>query len=295
MTHVFEKAGLGTAPFRVVDLQMLRYKASPDAPSQPGAACDYCGTGIVETYFIEGSDKRRFKVGNECVKRTGDTGLIDETKKMRNAAKREERVEKKARAAQITLDQAKELFAMSEFLKALPHPNEFMAQTKGLSLLDYAQWHLDKGNGRRVVELVQYEQSRPEDERGFRQQKHIDNMRIFAENSAKQREVEEAKQIEDARKASSHYVGEVGLRMKSAPATVKFTCTIESHQWGMPNRRLVKFVDENGNSLVTFSSSQSCWDVNEGDDVLITGTVKDHREYQGEMQTVLTRVVVEEK
>jgi hypothetical protein len=44
--------------------------------------------------------------------------------------------------------------------------------------------------------------------------------------------------------------------------------------------------DDNGNSLVWRSSSHS---YGEGDKYALTGTVKEHGEYKGEPQTVLTR------
>jgi len=74
--HVFEKAGLGKAPFRCVGYERITYQACPGAPIQPGGCCDYCGTGIIDAFTIRGSDGAKFKVGCDCVMRTGDAGLI---------------------------------------------------------------------------------------------------------------------------------------------------------------------------------------------------------------------------
>jgi hypothetical protein len=74
--HVFEKAGLGKAPFRCIGYEQRTYQACPGAPIQVGGSCDYCGTGIIDTFILRGSDKKTFKVGSDCVMRTGDAGLI---------------------------------------------------------------------------------------------------------------------------------------------------------------------------------------------------------------------------
>lgn len=74
--HTFEAAGLGKAPFYIVGFGESVYQAHPDAPRQPGTCCDYCGTGIMMVCQIQSSDGRRFKVGSNCVDKTGDEGLM---------------------------------------------------------------------------------------------------------------------------------------------------------------------------------------------------------------------------
>ena len=55
------------------------------------------------------------------------------------------------------------------------------------------------------------------------------------------------------------------------------------------------FVDKNGNKLKTFYSG-SGWDCDQGDNVILSGTVKNHDEYKNEKATQLTRCkVVEDK
>lgn len=68
--HPFEEAGLGVAPFHYVGHSRAVFRAAPDAPAQPGASCDYCGTGIMDVFHVQGSDGRKFKVGCDCVRRT---------------------------------------------------------------------------------------------------------------------------------------------------------------------------------------------------------------------------------
>jgi len=74
--HVFERAGLGVAPFRFVGVTESIFKAAPDAPRQPGTCCDFCGTGIMVVCIIQDANGKRFKVGSDCVAKTGDKGLI---------------------------------------------------------------------------------------------------------------------------------------------------------------------------------------------------------------------------
>lgn len=79
--HVFERAGLGKAPFKCVGFSVRKYQACPGAPIQPGGCCAYCGTGIMDCFEIKGSSPTEagnatFIVGCDCVMRTGDAGLI---------------------------------------------------------------------------------------------------------------------------------------------------------------------------------------------------------------------------
>lgn len=86
--HVFEKAGLGKAPFRCVGVtEKVGPITMPDgtqigSPGQPMGCCDYCGTGIKDCYVIQSSDKKQFVVGCDCVARTGDAGLIKSYKNL---------------------------------------------------------------------------------------------------------------------------------------------------------------------------------------------------------------------
>lgn len=74
--HCFERAGLGLAPFRCVDMITKKYQACQGAPVQPGGCCDYCGNGIMFCFVIKSRDGKTFEVGSDCVARTGDAGLI---------------------------------------------------------------------------------------------------------------------------------------------------------------------------------------------------------------------------
>ena len=79
--HPWEEAKLGKAPFRLTGYSQEIYQAHRDAPIQPGTTCDFCGQGIMNVFHIESADHRRFKVGEDCAKRTGDTELIVEMRR----------------------------------------------------------------------------------------------------------------------------------------------------------------------------------------------------------------------
>jgi hypothetical protein len=68
--HPFERANLGTAPFRCTGSYESKYQACQGAPIQPGSSCDYCGQGIMTVFTIKSADGKTFKVGCDCVART---------------------------------------------------------------------------------------------------------------------------------------------------------------------------------------------------------------------------------
>jgi hypothetical protein len=91
--HCFERADLGKAPFKVIGYSKEVYQAvpgDPNCPVQPGSCCDYCNNGIMHVYRIMGADGRVFKVGCDCVARTGDTALDAEARRERRAWEREQ-------------------------------------------------------------------------------------------------------------------------------------------------------------------------------------------------------------
>src|SRR6185369_3607718 len=93
--HPFEKAGLGLAPFRCVGVYKNAYQACPGAPIQAGGSCDFCGTGIMYEYKILSSDGKGFKVGCDCVAKTGGesqvVGMRNERLKIEREARKAKR------------------------------------------------------------------------------------------------------------------------------------------------------------------------------------------------------------
>jgi hypothetical protein len=131
--HAFEEAGLGKAPFKCVQVYW----------SQTLRACDFCSTCIMEVCVIRSSDNRTFIVGNQCVFKTGDRGLIDLVKREVNALRARMRKEKDA----ARVASAKELLnnnQVKESLAAQPHPIAYWAE-QGRTLLSYVEWLMENG------------------------------------------------------------------------------------------------------------------------------------------------------
>lgn len=81
----------------------------------------------------------------------------------------------------------------------------------------------------------------------------------------------------------SLYVGTVGERLRGLKLTVKSSRYIEGY-YGPTN--LLFLTDEAGNAFKWFASS---YDADQGDVVVLDGTVKKHEEFNGLKSTVLTR------
>ncbi|MBD0689352.1 hypothetical protein [Streptomyces sp. CBMA123] len=88
--------------------------------------------------------------------------------------------------------------------------------------------------------------------------------------------------------------GTKGERL-TVPATVTTVIELEDRHYGYhaQRRRLIKFQDRQGNVFVWFSSAATVPD--KGDEVELTGTVKEHSVYGETAQTVLTRCRVTER
>jgi hypothetical protein len=89
---------------------------------------------------------------------------------------------------------------------------------------------------------------------------------------------------EKTAKKPSEYVGEVGKRMKGLTLTLVKVTSLGEGEFGM--RYLLRFVDANENVLVWFTTSG---DGEEGKQYTVAATVKEHSEYKGTKQTVITR------
>lgn len=136
VVHAFERAGLGKAPFRFDGFEVRTFQACHGAPVQPGTCCDFCFTGISNVFWIKSADGKRFKVGCDCVEKTGDRGL----RKVIDAKVAEHR-----RALSHKRDDAKIAAALeilpfvSVTLALRPHPN---AWRNGETMLDHVEWML---------------------------------------------------------------------------------------------------------------------------------------------------------
>jgi hypothetical protein len=105
MTHAFEKAGLGLAPFRYAGMEEKVYVAFPGAPAQPAGTCDYCGNGIKYCCHVKSADGKEFIVGTDCIEKVhsplnvasamGGITEMQKDKKRIEKAKRDARAELK--------------------------------------------------------------------------------------------------------------------------------------------------------------------------------------------------------
>lgn len=83
---------------------------------------------------------------------------------------------------------------------------------------------------------------------------------------------------------TSTFVGEVKERLRDMSVTLISKFSFDG-SYGTTN--ILKFEDNNKNIFVWFTTSYQ--DIAVGDPCLLTGTVKEHKEYKGENTTVLTR------
>lgn len=113
--HVFERAGLGIAPYEFLGVQKMAYQACQGAPVQPGTSCHYCGMGIMYAYQLKSSDGKKFHVGCDCIAKSGDAGLIKAYKTSR--AHRD--LERQKRQAKDAANQAEISKLLAEKREAL--------------------------------------------------------------------------------------------------------------------------------------------------------------------------------
>ncbi len=165
ITHRFEKAGLGKAPFRFIGISQ---KVGPitweengvtmsiGSPGQAMGTCAFCGTGIAECMHIRSADGKEFIVGNVCVNKTDDQGLVCSVKQAVNkkrTARRNELARKKIMAAMQLWDDEP---ALREAADKIPHPNEWARRAGGV-LSNWIDWMWENAGqaGRlRVVKVI---------------------------------------------------------------------------------------------------------------------------------------------
>lgn len=150
--HLFEKAGLGVAPFRLVGFRQKRYCPAPGAPSMPGDSCDYCGTAIVDCCEILSADGQRFTVGNECVKKTGDAGLIDPLKNAVKVAKAKARNAAKEAAKQARIAAARNAFQTDEVLRSWMQSRHHVC---GWTMFRYVEYSFTEGADYYATTLIE--------------------------------------------------------------------------------------------------------------------------------------------
>lgn len=99
-------------------------------------SCDFCGQGIQNAYTVESADGKRFKVGCDCIRKTGDKGLTkvvtDEEARKRRAKADAKRKAKWQRERDLV---AAFKSGQCESLRRLPHP-----KGREGSAHDYVSW-----------------------------------------------------------------------------------------------------------------------------------------------------------
>lgn len=152
IAHKFETAGLGTAPFRLVRVEM-RWFSIPGIPGskKPGSSCMYCGHPIAECCFLHDANGKEFHVGNECIKKAGDAGLYDTVKKELRRMKSQAEADKAA----ATFREGRDILARPEIhasLSTQPHSNSYFA-AKGKTMADYYEFLLHNSPRSTVANL----------------------------------------------------------------------------------------------------------------------------------------------
>ena len=166
--HPFEKAGLGRAPFRLVFVEErrgpIRYvdpktgiEMTCGSPGQPMGSCAYCATGIATCCGILSADGKRFIVGSDCVRKTGQASLIENTEREVRKLKKATTAARIGRTRELLQDGNAEGAVARDALAAMPHPNARLAEL-GKSELDYARWilgHAGAAGGTKIARKVE--------------------------------------------------------------------------------------------------------------------------------------------
>lgn len=130
--HPWERAGLGSAPFRFAGMRENAFQAYPGAPVQPGGSCDFCGNGIRYECWVLSSDGRKFKVGTDCIARIDAEPKLKKQFNAEKARIEREKVGERVRAATAALENCPTL------LTDAPHPHN----RQGCTMRDYVSWCL---------------------------------------------------------------------------------------------------------------------------------------------------------
>lgn len=125
-------------------------------------------------------------------------------------------------------------------------------------------------------------------------EKAMEAKRLEEEAEAKRLEAERIAEEERIRaeKKVSQYVGEAGQKIETEAVYLcspHFECQDFYASWITRTVYIHTFVDGNGNKLIWKTSSNSLCDLEKGQKVVLSGIVKEHKEYKDEKQTILNR------
>lgn len=85
------------------------------------------------------------------------------------------------------------------------------------------------------------------------------------------------------------WIGAVGQRLPVKGRVVK-ALTMDGYMPGTSSRLVV--IDTDQGTVKSFTTAAWAWDVDDGDDVDLVGTVKSHGQYEGRKETVMTRLAI---
>lgn len=276
--HAFEKAGLGRAPFRCVGLASIPSSSlaehNPTAYNNAMAmlpkglgcgTCDFCGTAIMHNFIIQGSGEadKRFVVGSDCVARTGDAGLVKQTRGERLKVVREKRELTRAQGrAERAAFWAAERKSRAE---AFAHEHAALVQRAAPYMAD----------GGFISDVIT---------------KALEGRYTDRSLAAVERVIGDLER-RALNRLNSRHVSEVGKRSTWA-VTVDRVASYDRPCFGASWRNetvwIITMRDEAGNALVSKSSS---FHAQKGEAFKIKATVKAHTEFDGEKQTQVQRIV----
>jgi hypothetical protein len=274
--HVFELSHNGKAPFRCVGVASI---PSPSLAEQNPTAynnalamlpkgigcgsCAHCGTAIMHNYIIVSSEGNKFVVGSECVMKTGDAGLIATVKAERSRMAAEKReVRRNTNRAEREASWKAEREANAKHFAMIY-----------ADLITKAQPHMQIAFIKDVIE-------------GGLSGRFISDKAI----SAVARVIESIEQ-RAIWKANSRHTGTVGKR-QTFNVVVDRIASYERPSfagYGYDRVWIVTMRDEAGNAIVS-KSTAFCPD--QGANLTIKATVKEHSSYDGEQQTIVQRIKV---
>jgi len=261
MTHPFEKAGLGKAPFSCTGVSENVWD-NGDGTTKAGGCCDYCGTGIRWEFWIKGSvaGAKQFKVGCDCVAKTGwgiegfEKVRADHTRARRQAGATKRR---EARKAQIEAERAQRKADRLEATQAWRDANSAIV----------ARLEAFEGNNQFLRDMAY-------------------NLAQWGNLSARQLEAVESCfaviERQEFARANSQHLGAVGDKLVLT-IVIERIITLE----GIYGRTYITVArDEQGNAI-TYKGGIIIG--NKGETITLKATVKDHTIYNEVRQTVIQR------
>ena len=262
MTHPFEKAGLGKAPFSCTGVSENVWD-NGDGTTKAGGVCDYCGTGIRWEFWIKGSiaGAKQFKVGCDCVAKTG-WGIegFEKVRADHTRARRQEGAAKRraARQAQVAAERAQRQADRLEATQAWRDANS--AVVARLTAYEGSNEFLRSF----TATLAQWGALTP------RQLEAVESCFAVIDRT-------------EAARANSQHIGEVGDKV-TLTITVERIVVLKSEFYGDNYITIAR--DEAGNTI-TYKGRVDIG--GKGDVNTIKASVKEHTVYNGIKQTVIQR------